>query len=295
MGLAAAITRRSIVKASFARLPEELNAEWRAARWVQEGAAVVDARHLVLVFRVDYASPIMGAGVTRQLTKYTDHEDHAPYRAKCLKLATLRHYREKHQDLEGTWDPMEGRSRIASTLAEFYERHNVPSVPWGAHLATADVTYETDDTSLICCTSRTVCRTSRHEQWRVASRIRDVPKFALLLGAEFARQYDEARYAAVTGLDLLAAAVRESSAWQSVVHVHHGPVAYDDKAGEVLFARIPEHARGRAAHFFKRTAFEDQQEYRFVLSAFGGRPIEDEFYLRITPELRSVFERPRRR
>ena len=75
-----------------------------------------------------------------------------------------------------------------------------------------------------------------------------------------------------------------------MVHVHHGPVVYDDKAGEVLFARIPENARDLAARFFKRTEFEDQQEYRFVVSAPGGRPIEDEFYLMITPELRSVSQ-----
>ena len=75
------------------------------------------------------------------------------------------------------------------------------------------------------------------------------------------------------------------------MHVHHRPVVYDDEAGAILFARVPEHARGLAAHFFKRRKFEDQNEYRFVVSAPGAQPIENEFYLRITPELRSVFER----
>jgi hypothetical protein len=166
----------------------------------------------------------------------------------------------------------------------------VTDLPFGAHHATAEATYETDDRSLIYCTSTTRLRVSRREQWKVASYIRDVPKFALLLGAEFARQCDEGWHAAVTGLDLLAAAARQSSGLDTVVHVHHGPVVYDDKAGEVLFTKIPEYARGVAAHFFKRTEFEDQQEYRFVVSAPGGRPIKDEFYLMITPELRSVFE-----
>lgn len=291
MGLAAATARTSIVKASVSR-PEELNAEWRATGSVLQEAAVVEDRHLVLVFSVDHASSIIGAGIPRQLTKYTDHENHAPYRAKCLKLATLRHYRAKHQHLEGTWDPMEGRTRISSTFAEFCERHSVQAVTQGTRFGTADVTYQTDDTGLIYCTSRAMSRASRHEQWRVASRIRDVPKFALLLGAEFARQCDEGRHRAVTVLDRLAAAGRKISGWNSVVQVHHGPVVYDDDAGEVLFARMPEHARGGAAHFFKRTEFEDQHEYRFVVSASGGRPIEDEFFLRITPEMRPVFGRP---
>ena len=47
----------------------------------------------------------------------------------------------------------------------------------------------------------------------------------------------------------------------------------------------------RAAHFFKGRDFEYQEEYRFVVSSPGGRPVNDEFYLRITPDLRSVFER----
>ena len=166
-------------------------------------------------------------------------------------------------------------------------------VPFGARYVTATVTYATEDSSLTYCTSMTRHRVSRHEQWKVASRIRGVPKFALLLGAEFARQCDDERHAAVTGLDRLAAAVCQSSGLDSVVHVHHGPVVYDDQAGDFLFARIPEYARGVAARFFKRTEFEDQQEYRFVVSASGGRPIEDVFYLMITPELRSVFERTR--
>ena len=76
-----------------------------------------------------------------------------------------------------------------------------------------------------------------------------------------------------------------------VVQVHHGPVVYDDETGDTLFASVPDHARSLAAHFFKRKKFEDHEEYRFVVSSTGGRPIEDEFYLGITPELRSVFER----
>ena len=152
------------------------------------------------------------------------------------------------------------------------------------------MTYQTDDTSLIYCASGVGADVSRHDHWKVESRIRDVPRFALLLGAEFARQRDERRHAAVTGLDRLVAAAAGNSGPASVVHVHHGPVVYSDNAGETLFGKIPEHARGLAANFFKRKDLEYQNEYRFVLSAPGARPIEDEFYLRVTPDLRSVFE-----
>ena len=273
-------------------LPKGLNAPWRAAGWVVKDAAVVDARHLVLVFFVNHGSGITSAGVPGQLTKFTDKLDNAPYRAEWLKLATLRHYRQRHRDLEGTWDPMEGKSRVASSLEEMYRRHGLRNPPRGARSVETEVTYQTGDAGLTYCTSRSTDRLFRHAQWKVASRIQDVPNFALSLGAEFARQRDPGRHGSVTGLDWLEAAVCGSSGLESVVYVHHGPVVYEDAAGDVLFARIPEYARGLAAYFFKRKKFEHQEEYRFVVSAAGGRPIEDVFYLRITSDLRSVFERP---
>ena len=281
----------AIVNVSTANLSNELEALWRIAGWVLQDMAFVDARHLVVVFRSDHWSSITEASIPGQLTKYSDNEHHAPYRAECLKLATLRHYREQHQDLEGTWDPMEGKSPITSTLEEMCQRHGVQSVTQDARFVTAKVTYQTDDTSLTYCTSRAESRAPRHEHWKVSSRIRDVPKLALLLGAELARQCDEGQRE-VTGLDGLVAAAVRSGGLDTVVQVHHGAVVYDDNAGEALFARFPEQARGLAAHFFKRTEFKDQQEYRFVLSTQGRRPVDNEFYLKITPELRSVFRKP---
>ena len=170
-------------------------------------------------------------------------------------------------------------------------RHGLRSLAHGAQGDESEVNYQTDDASLIYCTSRSTVCLSRYAQWKVASGIHDVRKFALSLGGEFARQRDDGRHAQVTGLDWLVYAACESSGLDSVVHVHYGPVVYDEEVGEVLFARIPEHARCLAAHFFKCKKFEDQREYRFIVSAPGGRPIEDAFYMRITSELRSAFER----
>ena len=292
MALPGVNARSEIVEASIASLPGEESALSQAAGWTLQQTAVVDTRHLVLVFHVDHSSPIMGGGVPAQLTKYSDIQEHAPYRAECLKLATLRHYRESHRDLEGTWDPMEGKSRIASTLEEMLKMHGVQTVPHGAHLVSTEVTYAAEDTNLVFCTTRECLSGSRPAQWKIASRIRDVPGLALSLGAEFARQRDDGWHASITGLDYIVDAVIRVSGLESVVHVYHGPVVYDDSGGETLFKRIPGPARGLAAHFFKRTIFQGQQEYRFVLSSPGGRPVEDEFFLEITPDLRRVFQIP---
>ena len=203
----------AIIKASVADLPKELNALWRAAGWILKDTVVVDGRHLVLVFFVDREARNTGGGVPGRLTKYTDVEDYAPYRAKWLKLATLRHYREQHRDLEGTRDPMEGRSRVSSTLEEMCRRHGVHEMPRGADLVEAKVTYETEDTSLIYCTSRSMNRVSRYEQWKFASRICNVQTFALSLGTEFARQRDAGRHAPVTGLTGLSPPLAKVQGW----------------------------------------------------------------------------------
>ena len=280
-----------ITKVSNLTPSEQSSALWQEARWDLEGTYIVDRRHLLLVFFVDHASTIMESKASYELTKYVDNEDHAPYRAKDLKLATLRHYRECHQDLEGTGDPMEGRSSIKSSLKEFLDRHHAKSTLHGTQYIATEVVYQTDDTSLIYCTSRDSGLSSRFEQWGVASVIRDVPRCTVLLGAEFARQRDEFRHAAVTGLDRIVDSANKISKFDSVVHVYHGPVAYHDNAGKILFEEVPEPARAITAHFYKGKTFENQQEYRFVLYASGGRPVQEEFLLGITPDLRRMFEK----
>ena len=287
----ASVPQPSIRKIVATDIPAIVHAEWRNAGSVLEHAGVVDGRHVVLVFSVDYASLTAIRIVPIAVTKYTDNEAHAPYRASHLKMAALRHYRNEHTDLEGTWDPMEGRSRVVSNLEEFCTRHGVHSTSLGARHVTTDVTYGTEDASLVYCTSRTEYGKPRYRQWNVGSVIRDVPKFSLLLGAEFARQSDESRNGPVTPLDQIVAAFLDIHEPAKVVHIHHGTVVYNDDAGEVLFSRFPEHERGLAAHFFKRSDFRDQHEYRFVLHSPGSRPLKDEFYLKISPELRAVFHR----
>ena len=284
--------RSAIAKVSFAGLPEELNRRWPAAGWVLEDSAVVDAYHLVLVFAVDHGSPMVRRSVLKRLTKHSDVEKHVPWRTESLKLVTLRHYWERHRGFEGTWDPMEGRGRVKSTLEEMGRRHGVRDMLRGARLVATTTTYRTADTSLVYSASVPGANVSRHGHRTVASGIRDMPGFAQLLGAEFAWRCDAGRHAAVTGLDrLVTAAAVGHSGLESIVHVHHGLVVYGDNTGGVLFARVSEYARALVAHFFKGQDFEYQNEYRFVVSVLGGRPVEDEFYPRIAPDLRSVFER----
>ena len=55
MAILSAAASSAIVKASVSSLPKGVKALWRTAGWVLQDAAVVDARHLVLVFHVDHS------------------------------------------------------------------------------------------------------------------------------------------------------------------------------------------------------------------------------------------------
>ena len=118
----------------------------------------------------------------RDLSTYPGREDYAPYRSESLKLATPRDYREHHQNLKGTWDPMEGRCRIASTFEEMCRRHGTHPVLRGAHLVATNVTYETEDTNLIYCTSRTRLGAFRPVQWRFRVRYPRCPQVRASVG-----------------------------------------------------------------------------------------------------------------
>ena len=83
----AALPQPSIRDIAAEDFPPNVHALWREAGSILETAGVVDSRHLVLVFSVDYASLTATRNVPREVLKYTDNEEHAPYKAECLKMA----------------------------------------------------------------------------------------------------------------------------------------------------------------------------------------------------------------
>ena len=219
-------------------------------------------------------SGIMSVPVPRQLTKLTDKLDHAPYRAEFLKLTTLRHYRKQHQDLEGAWDPMEGKSRVASSLGEMYRRHRLQNLPNGARKVETEVTYQTGDASLIYCASRSTDRLSRHEQWQFASRIHDVPKFALTLRVAFARKRDAGRHASVTGLARLEAAVC-GRALPCLFRLAHGTAALSPPVSVFRARGTPSRVRAaiRPGGFRFPAAGYSPQGFRRVGHRQGPAPV----------------------
>lgn len=72
----------------------------------------------------------------------------------------------------------------------------------------------------------------------------------------------------------------------TVVHVHHGPVYYADRAGEVLDA-VPVTERATLLPFIKRRGFAWQREYRFTVSVIGT-PRDETHRFPIPPALRAL-------
>ena len=101
------------MKTGAASFPDGLGALWRAARSALEDWVVVDARHLVLVFSVDYASPSVGRGIPKQ------------FKAVLSEVENLTHLKFRHFQKERV-------TRVVERL-RFAERAAVCDIGHGDH------------------------------------------------------------------------------------------------------------------------------------------------------------------
>ena len=132
-----------------------------------------------------------------------------------------------------------------------------------------------------------------------ATKIEDVNTFAMWLGIDYALQIDKGKYQNLDGLNPWASlAINVSPDLKqlgdleknidTVVHVYHGPVHYEDEADIIATNDdlVDIHVSERAC-FTKRTEFEDQSEYRFAIST--PETPEDKFlWLDVSEELQQL-------
>ncbi len=121
-----------------------------------------------------------------------------------------------------------------------------------------------------------------------ATEINDVDAFAIWLGIDFALQINKDKQLKLEVLD--------TDLWQTegvqnidtLVHVYHGPVHYEDESGVIVTDDdLADIHGGVRACFTKRTEFEDQSEYRFAVST-SGTPCDETFELDVSEELREL-------
>ena len=230
-------------------------------------------RILVVVRRVN--DSLLPGRVTRQVVRFSKRE-HSPRLSDEIWVSTLAHYREGEGLEGGQCDPMEGRVKLDA--APFFARQLseagfVASASWFS----AEAEYAVTQDPWVYCTA--FYPGSERDAYRLGKRISsnndtitnilDVNAFALELGVDFAIALVESTHTkAVSGVSLIQKASLANSGFQRVVHVDHGPVAYEDISGTLDTGREPVDLASRAC-FIKPKSFSYQSEYRFALRTIG--------------------------
>ena len=132
--------------------------------------------------------------------------------------------------------------------------------------------------------------------YSAATRIDDPDAFAVWLGVNFALALDKTADVSLGPIDEIgyARSRYETNLWQggrpidTVMHVYHGPVHYEDVSGRVdRQEHWSDPYAGPRAWFTKKTSFKNQSEYRFAVSTLGD-PVAPKHYIAVAPELREL-------
>ena len=278
-------------------LPRATNPDAMAAPKVTDMVTVSDldtqSFRLILIRHLDFR-PRLAAAVGN--VAVFSEPVFAPCRTERLQLATPGYYRE-HESLEpGIRDRHDGTlTRDGSAWA---------SKVMGSAVS-ARLSFVSEGEPWVYCASHyrtdSELRRLRSEfdaryGYSAASRILDPDDFAARLGVDFALGLDKAADVSLGPLDEIgyAGSSYTTNLWDgrqpidTVVHVYHGPVNYEDVSGSVRSKEgwFDPNA-GPLAWFTKKTAFRDQNEYRFAVTTLGT-PKSQKHYIAVSPELRSL-------
>ena len=252
--------------------------------------------HLIFVHRVDYR-PRSSPNV-RRVVKFSER-CHAPCQAEKLRLATPSYYRNQETLRPGISDPHD------STLKKNVTPWMRNRIPYGS--VEAEAVYLSSREPWVYCASHLPSRHvyrelkfkfSNEYGYDAATEINDVDAFAIWLGIDFALQINKDKQLKLEVLDRVAyrASSYSTDLWQTegvqnidtLVHVYHGPVHYEDESGVIVTDDdLADIHGGVRACFTKRTEFEDQSEYRFAVST-PGTPRKEIFKLKISEDLRQL-------
>ena len=233
--------------------------------------------HLLLVHRLDYRP--WRAPVARNVVVFSEPA-YAVSRTDKLQLATPAYYRLQEGLKPGIGDGHEG------TLTKDGTRWASAIAPAG-RVDHAELSFVSSREPWVYCAA--------HYQWdrelrglkgdfakkygyTAAVRIRDPNGFATRLGIDFALSLDRKTDIKTDVLDEITRALslygtnlsQGTRTINTVVHVYHGPVHYEDCSGRVVTQEDWfDPFAGPRAWFTKRKCFEAQSEYRFAVSPPG--------------------------
>ncbi|MCY4510504.1 MAG: hypothetical protein OXG35_26630 [Acidobacteria bacterium] len=251
--------------------------EVRSTKAVAVRDLLAGAVHLILVHELDYrAGRVHDVGEVVVFSKPC----YAPFRATNLQLATSAYYREREGLEEYIRDPQDGILTKDAT-------------PWARAIAgpsaRAEMSFGSTSEPWVYCGSHYCGNGELHElknyfREKAVTAIPDPNGFARWLGIEFALNLDKMDDIRLRAREIIADAFCRDI--DTVVHVHHGPVHYEDKSGRIAISEdLRDPHGGLRATFTKKKSFKFQSEYRFAVSTHGD-PVETTHYITISPELR---------
>lgn len=222
---------------------------------------------------------------TFPVVKYSERRYAIP-RARYLKLATPRHYRNYEGDARGVRDGMEAKFKedVRSFLTRYtLDRRSVA-------LVSGSVTYGIDDFWMFC-TTLAPALTREREFLRdefgadCETNIADPSEFARALGAAFVANSSWSDVC-LCPWDKYLRQLQPPEIGDKFVWVYHGPVLYANHDQPLVESFSVLHPPV-VVPFVKRQRFSRQKEYRFTVK-INGNPKNEEFLLPIPPELRRL-------
>ena len=253
------------------------------------------AFHLLLVHRLDYRP--QGASAVGDVVVFSE-PTHAVFRTERLQLATPAYYRGQKGLRPGIRDVRDG------TLTKDSIRW-ANTVVLAGMVTSSRVSFVSSREPWVYCAShyqldRGLRRLKDHFAekygYTAVARIRDPNAFAMWLGIDFALNLNKTTDVRLGALDKInyARSSYNANLWpgsgqiDTVVHVCHGPVHYEDNSGCIATQEdwFDLHA-GPRAWFTKKRCFVSQCEYRFAVSTIGD-PVKPRHYIDVSPELREL-------
>ena len=253
------------------------------------------AFHMLLVHSLDYRP--QGASAIGDVVVFSK-PIYAVSRAERLQLATPAYYRGQERLRPGIRDVRDG------TLTKDSIRWANTVVPTGV-VTGSSVSFSSSREPWVYCAShyqldRELRRLKDHFAekygYTAAARIRDPNAFAMWLGIDFALNLNKTTDVRLGEHDEIgyARSSYNTNLWPSsgqidtVVHVYHGPVHYEDSSGCIATQEDwVDPFAGPRARFTKKMCFASQCEYRFAVSTLGD-PVEPRHYIDVSPELREL-------
>ncbi|MCY4143248.1 MAG: hypothetical protein OXG08_06115 [Gammaproteobacteria bacterium] len=249
--------------------------------------------HVIFVHEIDYRTP--KTPVVDKVAVFSK-PPYAPFASDNLQLATPAHYRREEALNPGIGDPYDGTlTRDASEWAT-----SIVNGP-----VRARISFASSGEPWVYCASHFRTREELHRLWNhfqrdhdysEATQIHDPNSFAAWLAIDFAITLDKSTDVILSDQDIhiYDRTSYNTSLWEgthhidSLVHVYHGPVRYEDTTGRVdTQDQFFDPLAGPRAWFTKKCSFHTQSEYRFAIATIGV-PAGPKTWIKMSPELRRI-------